>query len=84
MEAVLHKPGIVYRFRRPKDAAGRHPSSKMREALRYLAESDEMRMFVSRAHAVRRDVIPEVFHSREGHPLLIHIAATSQRQGSQD
>ena len=75
MEAV-YKPGIVFRFRRSKNTAGRHPSRAMTEALRCLAESDEMRTFVSQAHAVRRDVVLEVLHSRDGHPLLIHIAAS--------
>jgi hypothetical protein len=53
----------------------------MTEALRHLAESDEMRPFVSEAHAVRRDVVLEVFHSRDGHPLLIHICGHSKAAG---
>ena len=81
MEA-FYKPGIFFRFRRSKNASGQSPSRAMTEALRHLAESDEMRPFVSEAHAVRRDVVLEVFHSRDGHPLLVHIAATPRRQAS--
>ena len=71
----LHKPGILFRFRRPSSMPKRHPSKAMTEALRHIAECDEMQPFVSSAHARRRDVVLEVFHSGDGHPLLIHIAA---------
>jgi hypothetical protein len=83
MEAA-YKPGIVFRFRRSKNAPRRGPSEKMTEALRHLAESEEMRPFVSSAYARRRDVVLEVFHSRDGHPLLIHIAAAPRHQTSQE
>jgi len=83
MEAV-YKPGIFFRFRRSKNIPGQSPSRAMTEALRHLAESDEMRPFVSEAHAVRRDVVLEVFHSRDGHPRLIHIAAAPSREASQE
>ena len=82
MEAV-YKPGIVFRFRRSKNTAGRHPSRAMTEALRCLAESEEMQPFISDAQARCRNVVVEVFHSRDGHPLLIHIAASSRRGASQ-
>ncbi len=75
MEAV-YKPGIVFRFRRPSSARNRAPSKAMTEALRHLADSDEMRPLVADARARRRDVVLEVFHSRDGHPLLIHVAAS--------
>ena len=75
-----YKPGIVFRFRRPSSVPRRQPSRAMTEALRHLAESDEMRPFVADARAQRRDVVVEVFHSRDGHPLLIHIAAAPKQQ----
>ena len=59
-----YKPGILFRFRRPSDTPKQHPSKAMTEALRHLAESDEMRPFVAEAHAQRRNVVVEVFHSR--------------------
>jgi hypothetical protein len=52
----------------------------MAEALRQFAESKEMRLFVAKAHAQRRDVMVEVFHSSDGHPLLIHTAAARSRR----
>lgn len=75
-----YKPGVLFKFRRPSSAPRRHPSRAMTEALRHLAESEEMRPFVAEARAQRRNVVVEVFHSRDGHPLLIHVAATSERQ----
>ena len=82
MESV-YKPGILFRFRRPNQIPRGHPSKGMTEALRHLAESEEMRPFVAEAQAQRRNVVVEVFHSRDGHPLLIHIAATSGRQAKE-
>lgn len=79
MEAI-YKPGILFRFRRPSSIAKRTPSKAMTEVLRHLAESEEMRPFIADARAQRRNVVVEVFHSRDGHPLLIHIAAASGRQ----
>jgi hypothetical protein len=76
MEAVF-KPGIVFRFRRPRSIPRQQPSKAMTEALQCLAESEEMQPLIDDARARRRDVVLEVFHSRDGHPLLIHIAAAS-------
>jgi hypothetical protein len=70
-----YKPGILFRFRRPSSTPKQHPSKAMTEALRHLAESEEMRPFVADACARRRIVVVEVFHSSDGHPLLIHTAA---------
>jgi hypothetical protein len=74
MEAV-YKPEIIFRFRRPSSIPRRQPSEAMRKALQHLAESDEMKPFVAAARAQRRDVVVEVFHASDGHPLLIHAAA---------
>lgn len=74
MEAV-YKSGIIFRFRRPSSVPRRQPSEAMRKALRHLAESEEMRQFAADARARRRDIVLEVFHSHDGHPLLIHVAA---------
>jgi len=77
-----NKPGILFRFRRPSDTSRQSPSKAMTEALRLLAESEEMQRFVAEAHAKRRNVVVEVFHSRDGHPLLIHTALAPSRQTS--
>jgi hypothetical protein len=44
----------------------------MTRALQALTESEEMQQFVVEAHAQRKTVVPEVFQSRAGRPLLIH------------
>ena len=82
MESV-YKPGILFKFRRPSKVPRRQPSKAMTKALRHLAESEEMRPFVAEARAQRRNVVVEVFHSSDGHPLLIHVAATSGRQAKE-
>jgi len=46
----------------------------MTEALQRLSEAEEMRDFTAKAHAQNRNVVVEVFHSADGHPLLIHTA----------
>ena len=83
MEAV-YRPGILFRFRRPSNIPRRHPSKAMTEALRQLAECDEMRLFVADACARRRNVVVEVFHASDGPPLLIHTTAAPRRQTSHD
>ena len=72
---IQHTQGILFKFRRPCRMRKRQPSEAMRKALQCLAESDEMRPFVNAARAQVRTVVVEVFHSCEGHPLLIHVAA---------
>ena len=79
MEAV-HKPGIVFRYRRSKSTPGRNPSLAITQALRCLAESDEMQPFIDDARARRRDVVVEVFHSGDGHPLLVHTTTAPKRE----
>ena len=74
MEAV-YKSGIIFRFRRPSSVPRRQPSEAMREALRQLAESEEMTPVITAARAERRNVVIEVFHGSDGRPLLIHTAA---------
>jgi hypothetical protein len=67
--------GIVLKFRRPAGANKKEPSAAMTEALQRLSEADEMQNFAAKAKAQNRTVVFEVFHSAEGHPLLIHTAA---------
>jgi len=76
---IDYRQGIIFRFRRPNSLPGRQPSKAMTEALRCLAESEEMTPFITAARAERRNVVVEVFHSGDGHPLLIHTAAAPRR-----
>jgi len=78
MEAEL-KPGVVFKFRRPAGVPKKPPSRAMTEALQRLSESDEMQDFMAQAHAQKRTVVVEVFHTREGRPLLIHTAAVRRK-----
>jgi len=77
---IQYRQGIVFRFRRPSSVPRRQPSDAMREALRHLAESGEMREFIAAAQAQRRTVVVEVFHGSDGRPLLIHTAAAPKRE----
>jgi hypothetical protein len=78
MEAEL-KPGVIFKFRRPGGVPKKPPSAAMTEALQRLSESDEMQDFMVDAHARKRNVVLEVFHAGDGHPLLIHTAAVRRK-----
>ena len=69
---VQETPNIVFKFRRPSGTPSRQPSAAMTHALRQFARSDEMQAFVANARKQRRKVVVEVFHSADGHPMLIH------------
>lgn len=74
------KSAVVFKFRRPAGVPKKPPSRAMTEALQRLSESEEMREFLKEAKALRRTVVLEVFHSREGRPLLIHTAAVPRKK----
>jgi hypothetical protein len=76
---IEQTPGIVFKFRRPSSSPSRQPSDAMTQALRQFAETDEMQAFVAHARAQRRKVVVEVFHSADGHPLLIHTATVCRK-----
>ena len=71
MEAI-YNPGVVIRYCRPSGSCTRKPSAAMTEALRRLSEAEEMQPLLGKARAAKREVVIEVFHSRDGQPLLIH------------
>jgi hypothetical protein len=50
----------------------------MADALQRLSEADEMQCLVSEAEAQGRKLVVQVFHSAEGHPILIHLGAVPQ------
>jgi hypothetical protein len=77
-----YKPGILFKFRRPSSTPKRQPSKAMTEALRHLAESEEMRPFVAEARARCRNVVVEVFHATDGHPLLVHTTVAPRNGNS--
>ncbi len=73
MEAEF-KPGVIFKFRRPAGLPKKPPSRAMTEALERLSEAEEMQGLLVEAKAQRRTVYFEVFHSKDGHPLLIAVA----------
>ena len=64
---------VVLRFRRPSDSERQQPSLAMTEALRRLSEAEEMQPLLAQARMNGNAVAIEVFQSRNGQPLLIHI-----------
>jgi hypothetical protein len=77
---IEQTPGIVFKFCRPSGAPSRQPSEAMTQAMRQFAATDEMQAFVAKARSQRRKVVVEVFHSSDGHPLLIHCAAVAKKR----
>jgi len=67
-------PAVVFRFRRPSGSQNHEPSPAMTEALRQLSVAREMEPLLQAAHKAGREVVIEVFQSRDGQPLLIHTA----------
>jgi hypothetical protein len=63
---------VIFKFRRPSGAPSCHPSQAMTQALRQFAQTDEMQGLLAQAKAQRRTVVLEVFHAKDGHPLLIY------------
>ena len=64
---------VVFKFRRPSGSGRQEPSSSMTEALQRLGEAEEMRPLIAQAQKSGGKVAIEVFQSRQGQPLLIHI-----------
>jgi hypothetical protein len=79
-----HKPGIFFTFRRPGGIGKCQPYRTLAEGLRQLAESEKMQPYIEKAHAQGRDVVVGVFHSREGHPLLLVVAAAPTQPVPED
>jgi hypothetical protein len=64
---------IVFKFRRPSGSDSQQPSRALTEALHRLGEAEEMKPLLAQAHKSGGKVAIEVFQSRQGQPLLIHI-----------
>ena len=69
---------VEVNFSRPSGAPAPEPSMSMTDAMQRLSESDEMQTLVAEARANGRKVVVHVFHSAEGRPILIHLAAVAQ------
>lgn len=64
---------VIFKFRRPSGSRQHEPSAAMTEALRRLSEAIEMQPLLAQARQSGKSVAIEVFQSRDGQPLLIHI-----------
>ena len=64
---------VVFKFRRPTGSKQQQPSVAMTEALQRLAEATEMQPLFAQATESGKTVAIEVFQTRDGQPLLIHI-----------
>jgi hypothetical protein len=75
----MKTPTVQFKFRRPSGAPTHPPSEGMRDTLRCLSQAEEMQPLLKRAQAAGREVVIEVFHAKDGQPLLIHTAAVAKR-----
>jgi hypothetical protein len=69
---------VTFKFSRPSGAPAPVPSKGMTEALRQLSRSQEMEPLLRRAQEAGREVVIEVFLSKDGQPLLIHLGVVRQ------
>ena len=64
---------VVFKFRRPSGSDPQQPSHALTEALRRLGEAEEMQSLLAQARQSGKSVAIEVYQTRDGQPLLIHI-----------
>ena len=65
---------VVFKFRRPSGSdPQQEPSRALTEALHRLGEAEEMQSLLAQARQSGNFVAIEVFQTRNGQPLLIHI-----------
>ena len=76
----MKTPTVQFKFRRPSGAPTHAPSAAMQDALRRLSQTEEMQPLLKKAQAAGHDVVIEVFHGKDGQPLLIHTAAVAKRR----
>jgi hypothetical protein len=72
----MNTPVVRFKFCRPSGAPTRAPSEAIQDALRRLSQAEEMQPLLKKAQAAGREVVIEVFHSRDGQPLLIAVSKT--------
>ena len=64
---------VIFKFRRPSGSDSQQPSRALTEALHRLGEAEELRPLIAQASKSGKSVAIEVFQTRDGQPLLIHI-----------
>ena len=76
----MKTPTVQFKFRRPSGAPTYAPSEAMRDALSRLSQAEEMQPLLEKAQVTGREVVIEVFHGKDGQPLLIHTAALPKKR----
>ena len=76
----MKTPAVQFKFRRLGGAPTHAPSAAMQDALRRLSQAKEMQPLLKKAQAAGREDVIEVFHSKDGQPLLIHTAALPKKR----
>jgi hypothetical protein len=69
---------VVFKFRRPSGSNSQQPSRALTEALHRLGEAKEMQSLLAQARQSGKSVSIEVFQTRNGQPLLIHITKETE------
>jgi hypothetical protein len=64
---------VVFKFRRPTGSDSQQPSRALTEALHRLGEAEELQSLLAQARQSGKSVAIEVYQTRNGQPLLIHI-----------
>lgn len=70
-------PTVVFRFRRPSCSDRRTPSVAMTEALQRLSQTPELQPLIAETKRTGKLLFIEVFHARDGQPILIHFSRVS-------
>jgi hypothetical protein len=63
----------IFRFKRPSGSKLLPTSRAMFDALMLLSEAEELQPLFFEAENTGKMVAIEVFHNRDGHPILIHF-----------
>ncbi len=69
----MSMPRTVIRFKRPSGIKSQPTSRAMFNALMLLSEAEELEPLFSEAENTGKMVAIEVFHNRDGQPILIHF-----------
>jgi hypothetical protein len=64
---------VVFKFRRPSGSRRQEPSVALKEALRRLSETVEMKPLLAHASKSGGIVAIEVYQNSDGQPILIHF-----------
>ena len=70
---IIPMKRVIFRFRGLADPTRFRPSDELHEALMLLSDAKELQPLFDKADEAGKLVAIEVFHSRDGQPILIHF-----------